>query len=73
MEREQAALGVFVTRQKPTNGTRAEAAEAGSYFSAGLGRMVQRLQIVTVEDPQAAQVWPRALVFDEMARRQLGR
>jgi hypothetical protein len=29
---------------------RAEAAEAGDYFSPGLGRMVQRLQIVTVED-----------------------
>lgn len=50
MEREQAALGVFVTRKKPTTGMKAEAAEAGTYYSAGLGRMVQRLQIITVED-----------------------
>ncbi len=50
MEREKAALGVFVTRQKPTKGMREEAAEAGTYYSAGLGRMVQRLQIITVED-----------------------
>jgi len=50
MEREKASLGVFVTRRKPTVGMKAEAAEAGTYFSAGLGRMVQRLQIVTVED-----------------------
>lgn len=50
MEREKAALGVFVTRYKPTTGMRNEAAEAGTYYSAGLGRMVQRLQIITVED-----------------------
>ena len=50
MEREKAALGVFVTRRKPTTGMKAEAAEAGEYFSAGLNRMVQRLQIITVEN-----------------------
>lgn len=50
MERENAAIGLFVTRRRPTSGMRAEAAEAGEYYSAGLGRMVQRLQIVTVED-----------------------
>ncbi|MGH9893220.1 MAG: DNA methyltransferase [bacterium] len=50
MEREKASLGVFVTRRKPTTGMREEAAEAGTYFSDGLGRMVQRLQIITVED-----------------------
>jgi site-specific DNA-methyltransferase (adenine-specific) len=50
MEREKAPLGVFVTRWKPTKAMREEAAEAGTYFSEGLGRMVQRLQIITVED-----------------------
>lgn len=50
MEREKAAIGVFVTRRPPTRGMREEAAEAGSFLSPGLNRMVQRLQIVTVED-----------------------
>jgi len=50
MEREKAAIGVFVTRRKPTKAMREEADEAGTYYSAGLGRMVQRLQIITVED-----------------------
>jgi site-specific DNA-methyltransferase (adenine-specific) len=50
MEREHAAIGVFVTKNKPTPGMKAEAAEAGTYYSGGLGRMVQRLQILTVED-----------------------
>jgi DNA modification methylase len=50
VEREKAAIGVFITKRKPTVAMKAEAAEAGTYFSAGLGRMVSRLQILTVED-----------------------
>ncbi len=50
MEQEQAAIGVFVTKKKPTPGMRAIAADAGIYYSAGLRRDVQRLQIITVED-----------------------
>ena len=50
MEREKASLGVFITRRKPTTAMRAEAAEVGTYYSEGLGRMVPRLQILTVED-----------------------
>lgn len=50
MEREKASLGVFVTRRKPTVGMKEEAAEAGTYYSDGLRRMVSRLQILTVED-----------------------
>jgi hypothetical protein len=50
MEREKASLGVFVTIRKPTTAMREEASEAGTYFSAGLNRMISRLQMVTVED-----------------------
>lgn len=50
MERERAAIGVLLTRRPPTRAMKAEAAEAGSFYAANLGRLIQRLQILTVGD-----------------------
>lgn len=49
VEREKAALGVFVTLRHPTQPMRREAASAGFYESAA-GRFYPRLQILTVEE-----------------------
>lgn len=50
MERENAAIGVLLSRRPPTQAMKAEAAEAGSFYAENVGRMIQRLQIVTLAD-----------------------
>ena len=50
LEREQAALGAFVTLEKPSREMLAEAAAAGVYRSPGWGRDYPRLQILTIEE-----------------------
>jgi site-specific DNA-methyltransferase (adenine-specific) len=49
MEREQAAMGLFVTLREPTQAMRREAASAGFYESSAR-RFYPRLQILTVEN-----------------------
>ena len=49
VDREQAALGVLLTLQEPTQGMRAEAASAGFYESPW-GTKHARLQILTVQE-----------------------
>jgi len=49
VEREGAALGVFITLEPPTREMRTEAVSAGFYESPGLGRTYPRLQILTIE------------------------
>jgi hypothetical protein len=49
VERENAAIGVLITLQKPTQPMRTEAAAAGFYDSHGYGRF-PRLQILTIEE-----------------------
>lgn len=72
MAREKAALGVFVTARKPTRAMQAEAADAGTYFSTGLGRMVSRLQILTVEDLYSEEKKNRPVDFPAEAVPMLG-
>ncbi len=48
LEREQAAIGVFLTLEEPTAPMRTAAASAGSYSSAGWGKPYPRIQILTV-------------------------
>jgi site-specific DNA-methyltransferase (adenine-specific) len=50
VEREGAAIGVFVTMNEPTKDMKEEAACAGFYHSDGWGRDYPRIQIVTVAE-----------------------
>jgi site-specific DNA-methyltransferase (adenine-specific) len=49
LDREKAAIGVFISLEEPTRDMIAEAASAGFYHSAYWGRDYPRLQIVTIE------------------------
>ena len=50
IERENAAIGVFLTLEPPTKPMLTEAAEKGFYHSPGWNKDYPRLQIITVED-----------------------
>ena len=50
LERDEAALGLFITLEKPTKEMQAEAAAAGLYHSPGWNRDYPRLQILTIAD-----------------------
>jgi site-specific DNA-methyltransferase (adenine-specific) len=50
MEREQAAIGVFITLEEPTRDMKTEAVSAGFYHSPGWDRDYPRLQILTIAD-----------------------
>jgi site-specific DNA-methyltransferase (adenine-specific) len=50
VQREDAAIGVFLTLEPATKDMKAEAASAGSYFSPGWGKEFPRLQILSIAD-----------------------
>ena len=50
IEREKAAIGVFITLEKPTAAMSKEALAAGYYESPRWGRKYRRLQILTISD-----------------------
>ncbi len=50
VEREKAAVGVFITLEKPTREMNKEALAAGYYESALWGKKYRRLQILTIGD-----------------------
>ena len=50
IQREKAAIGVFITLEKPTRDMNTEAASAGFYQSPGWGKSYPRLQILTIDD-----------------------
>jgi site-specific DNA-methyltransferase (adenine-specific) len=50
VEREGAAIGVFITLEPPTEPMRKEAVTAGYYHSPGWNRDYPRIQILTVEE-----------------------
>lgn len=50
VEREGAAIGVFLTLHEPTAQMRKEAREAGKWKSSAWGRSYPRIQILTIED-----------------------
>ncbi len=50
VEREQAAIGVFITLEKPSRDMESEAAQAGFYHAPGWNRDYPRLQILTIDD-----------------------
>lgn len=49
IEREKAEIGALITMEEPTRDMKREAAEAGFYKSAALGKDYPRLQILTIE------------------------
>ncbi|MCU0509788.1 MAG: restriction endonuclease, partial [Anaerolineae bacterium] len=49
LEREKAAIGVFITLEAPTSEMVTEAVKAGKYVSPGWGREYRRVQILTIE------------------------
>jgi site-specific DNA-methyltransferase (adenine-specific) len=50
IERDGAALGVFITLEEPTQPMITEAVSAGYYRSPGWGRDYPRIQILTITD-----------------------
>lgn len=50
IERENAAIGVFITLENPTKDMKTEAASAGFYHSPDWNRDYPRIQIITIEE-----------------------
>jgi site-specific DNA-methyltransferase (adenine-specific) len=50
VEREKAAIGVYLTLEPPTKPMLKEATEAGFYYSEGWNKDYPKIQILTVED-----------------------
>lgn len=50
VQREQAAIGVFITLEPPTRDMKTEAASAGLYHSVGWGRDYPRIQILSIAE-----------------------
>ena len=50
MDRQEAAIGAFITLEEPTSPMRTEAAATGFYDPPGLLPPVPRLQILTIEE-----------------------
>ena len=50
IDRESAAIGVFLTLEKPTSHMLNEAASAGFFHSDGWNRDYPRIQILTIEE-----------------------
>lgn len=50
IQREQAAIGVFITLEQPSKDMREEATKAGFYFSPGWNQNYSKIQIYTIEE-----------------------
>jgi DNA modification methylase len=50
IQREQAAIGVFITLEEPTRDMSTEALKAGFYHSSGWNKDYPRIQILTIEE-----------------------
>ena len=50
MEREKAALGVFITLEAPSPDMDTEAVSAGYYLSPGWNQKYRRVHILTIEE-----------------------
>ena len=49
VQREEAAIGVFITLEPPTKDMKTEAASAGLYHSVGWGKDYPRIQILSID------------------------
>jgi site-specific DNA-methyltransferase (adenine-specific) len=71
LDREKAAMGVFITLEAPTSDMQMEAVKAGFYHSPGWNRDYRRVQILTIEQLlKGAQVQmpPTAQTFKQAPR-----
>ncbi|CAK8720368.1 Methyltransferase [Candidatus Electronema halotolerans] len=71
IEREKAALGVFITLEQPTRDMKTEAASAGFYHSLEWNRDYPKIQILTIEDllaGTAVQMPGRAQTYKQAQR-----
>jgi site-specific DNA-methyltransferase (adenine-specific) len=71
VEREQAAMGVFITLEPPTREMEKEAVSAGFYHSPGWGRDYPRIQIRTIEellDGKGIEMPPSSVTFRQAGR-----
>ncbi|HEX6483702.1 MAG TPA: restriction endonuclease [Ktedonobacteraceae bacterium] len=50
LQREQAAIGIFITLEEPTRDMVTEAVSAGFYHSPGWNQNYPRIQILTIEE-----------------------
>lgn len=50
VDREKAAMGIFITLEQPSKPMTVEAASSGYYHSPGWGQDYPRIQILTVQD-----------------------
>ena len=50
LQREQAAIGVFITLEPPSKDMITEAVSAGFYYSPGWNQNYPRIQILTIEE-----------------------
>lgn len=66
VQREQAAIGVFITLESPSRDMKEEAVKAGFYFSIGWNQNYPKIQILTIEEllnSQSVQMPPANLTF----------
>lgn len=71
VQREQAAIGVFITLEPPSREMVTEAASAGFYESPGWGRRYPRVQILTIEDllkGRMVEMPPTSITFKQAQR-----
>jgi site-specific DNA-methyltransferase (adenine-specific) len=71
VQREQSAIGVFITLEPPTKEMKEEAVKAGFYFSPGWNQNYPKLQILTIEEllkGQSVQMPPTNLTFKTAPR-----
>lgn len=74
VEREQAAIGVFITLEESTREMRTEATAAGFYHSAGWGKDYPRIQILTIAELLAGaevEMPPQTGTFKQAQRAQM--
>jgi len=71
VEREKAAMGVFITLDEPSREMQTEAAAAGFYHSPGWNRDYPRLQILTIDEllrGTEVKMPPSAMTFKQAGR-----
>jgi len=76
LDREKAAMGVFVTLEPPTPDMLTEAVKAGKYHSPGWNQDYRRVQILTIEELlQGRQVHmpPTAQTFKQAPKAEKGK
>lgn len=71
VQREQAAIGVFITLEAPSKEMREEATKAGFYFSPGWNQNYPKIQIYTIEEllhGKTVQMPPTNMMFQSASR-----